>query len=123
MEDITVSELKERIESGKPFHFIDVREEWEYEEDNLGANNIPPRSTSSAIDSTGWIKKSGNHRPLSLRSKKWQCQTVFRIQRFYEGPERIGWNFSLPLLSGIVKSNSRQDQIVQSTKYNVQSIL
>lgn len=41
MEDITVSELKERIESGKPFHFIDVREEWEYEEDNLGANNIP----------------------------------------------------------------------------------
>jgi rhodanese-related sulfurtransferase len=41
MEDITVSELKERIERGEKFHFLDVREEWEYEEDNLGADNIP----------------------------------------------------------------------------------
>lgn len=41
MEDITVSELKERIEKGEKFHFLDVREEWEYEEDNLGAENIP----------------------------------------------------------------------------------
>ncbi|MBC6365238.1 rhodanese-like domain-containing protein [Algoriphagus sp. AK58] len=41
MEDITVSELKERLEKGEKFHFLDVREEWEYEEDNLGADNIP----------------------------------------------------------------------------------
>ncbi len=41
MEDITVSELKERLDRGEKFHFIDVREEWEYEEDNLGADNIP----------------------------------------------------------------------------------
>jgi len=41
MEDITVSELKERIDAGEKFHFIDVREPWEYDEDNLGAQNIP----------------------------------------------------------------------------------
>jgi rhodanese-related sulfurtransferase len=41
MEDITVSELKERLDRGEKFPFIDVREEWEYEEDNLGADNIP----------------------------------------------------------------------------------
>ncbi|MFL0683075.1 MAG: rhodanese-like domain-containing protein [Algoriphagus aquaeductus] len=41
MEDITVKELKERLEKGEKFHFLDVREEWEYEEDNLGATNIP----------------------------------------------------------------------------------
>jgi rhodanese-related sulfurtransferase len=41
MEDITVNELKERLDRGEKFHFIDVREEWEYEEDNLGADNIP----------------------------------------------------------------------------------
>ncbi len=41
MEDITVSELKERLDRREKFHFIDVREEWEYEEDNLGADNIP----------------------------------------------------------------------------------
>lgn len=41
MEDITVNELKDRLEKGEKFHFLDVREEWEYEEDNLGAENIP----------------------------------------------------------------------------------
>jgi len=41
MEDITVSELKDRLDKGEKFHFLDVREEWEFEEDNLGAENIP----------------------------------------------------------------------------------
>lgn len=41
MEDITVSELKNRLDKGEKFNFLDVREEWEYEEDNLGAENIP----------------------------------------------------------------------------------
>jgi rhodanese-related sulfurtransferase len=41
MEDITVEELKERLDKGQKFHFLDVREEWEYDEDNLGAQNIP----------------------------------------------------------------------------------
>ncbi|ERM84620.1 NADH oxidase [Rhodonellum psychrophilum GCM71 = DSM 17998] len=41
MEDITVEELKERLDKNEIFPFIDVREEWEYEEDNLGALNIP----------------------------------------------------------------------------------
>jgi rhodanese-related sulfurtransferase len=41
MEDITVSELREKLQNKEEFVFIDVREEWEYEEDNLGADNIP----------------------------------------------------------------------------------
>lgn len=41
MEDITVKDLQTRIEKGEKFNFLDVREEWEYEEDNLGAQNIP----------------------------------------------------------------------------------
>lgn len=41
MEDISVSELKERLDQGETFHFLDVREPWEYDEDNLGAQNIP----------------------------------------------------------------------------------
>lgn len=39
--DITVEELKERLEKGEDLHFYDVREEHEYEEDNLGATLIP----------------------------------------------------------------------------------
>lgn len=41
MEDINVKELKERLDKGDKFVFLDVREEWEYEDDNLGAINIP----------------------------------------------------------------------------------
>ncbi len=39
--DITVNELKERLENGEELNLIDVREEHEYEEDNLGAYLIP----------------------------------------------------------------------------------
>ena len=42
MQDITVSELKKRLDSGaSDFIFIDVREPYEYEEFNLGAKLIP----------------------------------------------------------------------------------
>ena len=41
MKDIEVDELKERLEKKDAFVFIDVREAYEYEDDNLGALNIP----------------------------------------------------------------------------------
>ena len=40
MEDITVDELKQRIDKEK-LNIIDVREIWEHEEDNIGGLNIP----------------------------------------------------------------------------------
>lgn len=40
-EDITCSEVKSRLTNGENFHFIDVREEWEHEERNIGARLIP----------------------------------------------------------------------------------
>jgi rhodanese-related sulfurtransferase len=39
--DITVEQLKELIESDNQINLIDVREEYEYEDDNLGATLIP----------------------------------------------------------------------------------
>ncbi len=39
--DITVEELKERLDKGENLNFLDVREEYEYEEQNLGAKLIP----------------------------------------------------------------------------------
>lgn len=41
MSDITVQELKQKMEAGEKFVFIDVREAWEYEEFNLGAQLMP----------------------------------------------------------------------------------
>ncbi len=39
--DINVQELHQKLQSGEKFVFIDVREPWEYEEFNLGAELIP----------------------------------------------------------------------------------
>ena len=39
--EITVQDLRQKLEAGEQFVFIDVRESWEYEEFNLGAQLIP----------------------------------------------------------------------------------
>ena len=41
MEDITGQELKERIAKGEKLNIIDVREQFEYDEFNIGAKLIP----------------------------------------------------------------------------------
>lgn len=41
MEDITVEELKQRIEANENLHIVDVREEYEFDEFNIGAQLIP----------------------------------------------------------------------------------
>ena len=41
MTDITVTELKQRLDAGEQLTLIDVREPYEYEEYNLGARLIP----------------------------------------------------------------------------------
>ncbi|UZD23225.1 rhodanese-like domain-containing protein [Algoriphagus halophytocola] len=50
MEDITVEQLKSRLDNNEKFVFIDVREEWEYEDDNLGAKNIPLADLPTRLD-------------------------------------------------------------------------
>lgn len=41
MKEITVEELKQKIDNGEDFQLIDVREPFEYEVSNLGGENIP----------------------------------------------------------------------------------
>jgi rhodanese-related sulfurtransferase len=41
MDDITVDELKRRLDAGEELNLFDVREEWEYDEYNIGADLIP----------------------------------------------------------------------------------
>lgn len=50
MKDITVDELKERLDKGDKFVFIDVREVYEYEDDNLEAWNIPLGELPEKLD-------------------------------------------------------------------------
>ncbi len=51
MQDITIAELKEKLDSGEAFVFIDVRELYEYEEFNLGADLIPLGTLPESIPS------------------------------------------------------------------------
>ena len=39
--DITIEELKERMDKGEQLNLIDVREEYEFDEFNIGATLIP----------------------------------------------------------------------------------
>ncbi|GAB4134294.1 MAG: hypothetical protein OHK0045_25260 [Raineya sp.] len=41
MEDISTQELRQRIEAGEKLNILDVREPWEFEEDNLNGLLIP----------------------------------------------------------------------------------
>lgn len=50
MADITVEELKKRMDSGESLNMIDVREEWEYEEFNIGATLVPLATLPLRID-------------------------------------------------------------------------
>jgi rhodanese-related sulfurtransferase len=50
MEDITVEDLKSRLDKNEKFVFLDVREDWEYEDDNLGAKNIPLGDLPGRLD-------------------------------------------------------------------------
>jgi rhodanese-related sulfurtransferase len=41
MNEISVQELKEKIDKGEDFQLIDVREDFEFETSNLGGQSIP----------------------------------------------------------------------------------
>lgn len=41
MQDIEAKELNERLLKGENLHILDVRETWEYEEENLNGKLIP----------------------------------------------------------------------------------
>ena len=42
--DITGEELKERMDKGETLNVVDVREQWEFDEANIGAKLIPLNS-------------------------------------------------------------------------------
>lgn len=48
--DITVEELKDRMDKGESLNLIDVREEYENEEFNIGGKNIPLGQITMNLD-------------------------------------------------------------------------
>jgi rhodanese-related sulfurtransferase len=56
MNDITCEELKERMDKGEKLTIIDVREPYEYEEYNIGAQLIPLGEIPSKLDELAHLK-------------------------------------------------------------------
>ena len=54
--DITAQELKERLDKGEKIIIIDVREPYEYEEYNIGAQLIPLGDLQGHIDDFEEVK-------------------------------------------------------------------
>lgn len=50
MNDITVTELKERLAKGEKPFIVDVREDWEYQEQNIGGLHIPLGTLPEKLD-------------------------------------------------------------------------
>jgi len=50
MEDITIDELKARMDKGEALHVVDVREEHEFDEFNIGAQLIPLGELADRLD-------------------------------------------------------------------------
>jgi rhodanese-related sulfurtransferase len=56
MNDITCQELKERMDKGEKLTIIDVREPYEYDEFNIGAQLIPLGDIPSKLDELAHLK-------------------------------------------------------------------
>lgn len=57
MADITVSELKKKMDEGEPFILIDVREPHEFELSNLGGRLIPLGTLPSSLEDLAEFKE------------------------------------------------------------------
>ena len=58
MQDITVEELKQKLDNKEEFLLLDVREEWEFKEFNIGGQLIPLGQLQGQIDELDeWMDK------------------------------------------------------------------
>lgn len=82
MENITVQEVKDRLDNGEDFCFIDVREVWEYEEDNIGAQNIPLAEIPNKISDLAELKEAEIVIHCKSGKRASQAQMYLRHQGF-----------------------------------------
>ena len=88
--DITVEELKQKLDNKENFIFIDVREPFEYAEFNLGAKLIPLSEVMARINELESYKneeivihcRSGKR---SATAQSWLQQNGFKNVRNLEG--------------------------------------
>lgn len=77
MKEVTVEELKSKIDNNEDFQLIDVRETFEYEVSNLGGLNIPLSGILIEVD------KIAKDKPVVVqcRSGKRSAQAVMMLEQ------------------------------------------
>lgn len=77
MKEISVQELKEKMDSGEDFQLIDVREDFEYEMSNIGGQLIP---LSGILIESGKIDKT---KPaiIMCRSGKRSAAAIMQLEQ------------------------------------------
>ena len=93
MDDITSKELHERLSSGEKLNIIDVREEWEFEEKNIGAALIPLGSLPDRLSEIETFKEQ----ELIIH-----CKSGARSGRAKQFLETQGYTKVRNLLGGIL---------------------
>ena len=68
MKEVTVQELKQKMDNKEDFQLIDVREEYEYDEVNIGAELIPMGNIVDNIDKISRDKQVIIHCKSGARS-------------------------------------------------------
>ncbi len=77
MKEITVQELKEKMDAGEDFQLIDVREDFEYEMSNLGGELIP---LSGIMIESGKIDKN-KPAVIMCRSGKRSAAAIMQLEQ------------------------------------------
>jgi adenylyltransferase/sulfurtransferase len=98
---ITVTELKRRIDSGEDFVLLDVREPFEYQIANLGGKLIPQNDVSQRL---GEIDRD---RPVVVH-----CKSGGRSQRIAEFLKQAGYNDVVNVAGGITAWSDQVDPTV-----------
>lgn len=98
MEEITVEELKEKIDKGEDFQLIDVRETFEYEVSNLGGENIPLSGIMIESD------KIATDKPVIV-----QCRSGKRSAAAIMQLETLGFDNLYNLEGGIIAWKEKFD--------------
>ena len=80
--DINVQELKEKFEAGEKFVFIDVREPWEYEEFNLGAQLMPLMTLINSVHELEGHKEDEIVVHCRSGARSGQAQAIMQAQGF-----------------------------------------
>jgi rhodanese-related sulfurtransferase len=88
MKEISVEEFKVRLEQGEQLTVIDVREEWEFLEYNIGAINIPLSALMARMDELEELKDKEVilHCRTGVRSAK---ATLFLEQMGYRNVKNL----------------------------------